>query len=153
MPLKPTEQTDRVPMMGSNYQMRLYTGADDPNRMLYMVVMQEFPRATGNLEPTVRLEKFMEGFKEGFAKSIGDAGLKVEIVPDRDLDLKSHMGRQYKLSVSESRGLVRAFDGPSRMYILLVLGGDESNTNVKRFFDSFELVSAPAPVPQPSTSN
>ena len=140
-------------LLGNNYQMRLYTGADDPNRMLYMVVMQEFPRVTGNLEPAVRLEKFMEGFKEGFAKAIGDAGLKVEIVSDRDLDLKSRMGRQYKLSVSESRGLVRAFDGPSRMYVLLVLGGDETNTNVKRFFDSFELVSAPAPVPQPAASN
>ena len=153
LPVKPTEETDRVPMMGNTYLMRLYTVADDANGMLYMVAMQEFPSVAEMLEPSVRLEKFMNGFKDGFAKSMGPTGVSLELKPERDIDLKSHLGRQYTLSVAESRGLVRAFDGRRRMYVLLVLGADEKNESAKRFFDSFEITAAPAPVPKPIASN
>jgi hypothetical protein len=148
MPVKPEEQTDRIPLMGNTYQMRLYTSVDEANRMVYMVAMQEFPSAIGALEPAKRLEQFMTGFNEGFAKSMGE-NRKVEIVPERDLNLKGHLGRQYKVSVGESRGLIRAFDASARMYLLLVMGGDEPNASVGRFFDSFEITPAPAPVPMP----
>jgi hypothetical protein len=149
MPVKPEEQTDRVPMMGNTYQMRLYTGVDESNGLVYMVGMQEFPTVAGVLEPTRRLERFMAGFKDGLAKSIGAAGVKLELTPERDLDLKGHLGRQYTLSVAESRGLVRAFDATSRMYVLFVMGADERNSSVGRFFNSFEITPAPAPVPKP----
>src|SRR6267142_2567927 len=56
MPAKPEEQTDRIPLMGSTYQMRLYTSVDEANRLVYMVAMQEFPSAIGDLEPTKRME-------------------------------------------------------------------------------------------------
>jgi len=153
MPVKPEEQTDRVPMMGNTYQMRLYTGVDEASGLLYMVVMQEFPSVAGVLEPSKRLERFMTGFKEGLAKSMGTAGVKLELMPERDLDLKGHLGRQYTLSFAESRGLVRVFDAGPRMYVLLVMGGDERNSSVGRFFDSFEITPAPAPVPKPIASD
>jgi len=149
MPVKPQEQTDRVPMMGNTYQMRLYTGVDEASGLVYMVAMQEFPSLAGVLEPSKRLERFMSGFQEGFAKSLGAVGVKPELTSDRDLDLKGHLGCQYTLSLGESRGLVRAFDGSLRMYVLLVLGGDERSSSVARFFDSFEITPAPAPVPKP----
>ena len=152
MPVKPEEQTDRVPLMGNTYQMRLYTGVDQASGLIYMVAMQEFPGVAGVLEPSKRLEQFMKGFKEGISKSVGTAGVKLEITPERDLDLKGHLGRQYALSLAESRGLIRAFDASSRMYVLLVMGGDERNLSVRRFFDSFEITPAPAPVPQPIAS-
>lgn len=149
MPLKPEEQTDQVPFMGNTYQMRLYTSVDDRNGLVYMVGMQEFPSVAGVLEPTKRLEQFMSGFKDGLAKSMGTAGVKLELIPERDLDLKGRLGRQYTLSLAESRGLVRAFDATSRMYILFVMGADERNSSVGRFFESFEIMPAPAPVPKP----
>jgi len=150
MPVKPEEQTDRVPMMGNTYQMRLYMGVDEASGLLYMVVMQEFANVAGVLEPSKRLEQFMRGFKEGLTKSLGAVpGGKLELMPERDLDLKGHLGRQYTLSFAESRGLVRAFDASPRMYVLLVLGADERNSSVGRFFDSFEITPAPAPVPKP----
>lgn len=150
MPVKPEEQTDRVPVMGNTYQMRLYTGVD-ASGMVYMVAMQEFPSIAMALAPSKRLEQFMAGFKEGLAKSLITSGGKLELMPERDLDLKGHFGRQYTLSFAESRGLVRAFDGSPRMYVLLVMGADEKNSSVGRFFDSFEIKAAPAPVPQPVT--
>ena len=152
MPVKPEEQTDRVPVMGNTYQMRIYTGVD-ASGMVYMVAMQEFPSIAMALAPSKRLEQFMAGFKEGLAKSLITSGGKLELMPERDLDLKGHFGRQYTLSFAESRGLVRAFDGSPRMYVLLVMGADEKNSSVGRFFDSFEITPAPAPIPKPIASN
>jgi hypothetical protein len=149
-PVKPDEETDRVALMGSAYKSRLYT-AVGTDRTLYMVVMQEFPSGSAVLTPAVRLEQFMDGFKEGLQKSIGSTDTKIELVPDRDLDLKGRAGRQFKLSFGEARGLVRAFDAMPRMYVLLVMGADEKDESVVRFFNSFEIRPAPAPVPQPLT--
>lgn len=151
LPAKPEVDTDRVNLMGNAYRMRLYTALDEADGMLYMVVMQEFPSISGTLTPAARLEQFMKGFKEGIQKSIATADTKIDVQPDRDLSLKGHAGRQYKLSFGETRGLVRAFDASPRMYVLMVMGADEKNSKVMRFFDSFEIKPAPAPVPLPVT--
>jgi len=63
--------------------------------------------------------------------------------------IKGHLGREYTLTVAESRGLVRAFDATSRMYVLLVMGGNEGDSRRARFFDSFEITPAPNPVAKP----
>ena len=99
LPVKPEEQTDRSTYETNTYKMRLYTSSGEASGLLYMVVMQEFPELSGILEPAVRFDKFMEGFKEGFAQSLGEsAKLKVDLQPDRDLSLKgTRMGRQYLL--------------------------------------------------------
>ncbi|MBC8028837.1 MAG: hypothetical protein H7Z16_01890 [Pyrinomonadaceae bacterium] len=149
MPLKPDEETDRVPQAGSTYQMRLYTAFDKPSGMLYMVAMQEFSSAVGAMAPSTRLEEFMKGFKEGLGESMGAAGAKLELTPERDLDLKGRFGRQYTLTVATARGMVRAFDAVNRMYVLVAIGGREGGPNIGRFFDSFEITPAPAPVPRP----
>ncbi|MFN2493786.1 MAG: hypothetical protein ABR501_12985 [Pyrinomonadaceae bacterium] len=150
MPVKPGEETDRVPMMGNTYLMRLYTGVEESNGLLYMVIMQEFPAFTGGLQPSVRLERFMDGFKQGLTRSLGNTPeAKVELSLERELFLKDRSGRQYTLAVGETRGVVRAFDASKRMYVLLVMGADEKNSNVSRFFNSFEIKAAPDPVPQP----
>jgi hypothetical protein len=131
--------------------MRLYTSNDEASGLLYMVVMQEFPDLSGVLTPGVRFDKFMEGFKQGFVKSLAESsGMKVDVQAGRDLSMKGAViGRQYILSLGESRGLVRAFDANPRNYVLMVLGGDETKAEVKRFFDSFEIKAAPPPIPQP----
>ena len=154
LPVKPDEQTDRSAFEANTYKMRLYTSNDEATGLLYMVVMQELPKLSGGLTPGARLDKFMEGFKEGFAKSLAEAsGKKVNLQPDRDLSLKgAAIGRQYIISFGETRGLVRAFDANPRNYVLMVLGGDEKSAEVRRFFDSFEIKAAPPPVPQPLTT-
>ena len=144
LPAKPEADTDHVTLMGNSYQMRLYTAVDDADGLLYMVVMQEFPSIASVLTPAARLEQFMEGFKEGLNKSFGNANTKVDVQPDRDVDMKGHLGRQFKLSFAETRGLVRAFDASPRVYVLLIMGADEKNANVVRFFESFEIRPAPA---------
>jgi hypothetical protein len=150
IPVKPEVETQRVPMMGNTYQLRLYTLTDQTNGLLYMVIMQEFPSLTGMLGPTARLEKFMDGFKKGLGESLATAvGGKFGMVVDRDLSWGSNPGRQYNLTVGETRGLVRAFDGGRRVYLLPVLGADEKKSEVVRFFDSFEIKAAPDPIPQP----
>ena len=154
LPVKPEEQTERSTFETSTYKMRLYTSQDEATGLLYMVVMQEFPELSGVLTPAVRVDKFMEGFKEGFVKSLAQSsGTKVDLQVDRDLTLKGAViGRQYIISMGESRGLLRTFDANPRNYILMVLGGDEKRAEVKRFFDSFEIKAAPPPVPQPLTT-
>ncbi len=153
LPVKPEEQTDRSTIQANTYKMRLYTSQDEATGLLYMVLMQEFPELSGLLTPAVRLDKFMEGFKEGFVKSLAEStGTKVELQADRDLTLKgAAIGRQYIVSMGESRGLLRAFDANPRNYILIVFGGDEKSAEVRRFFDSFEIKAAPPPIPQPLT--
>ena len=150
MPVKPEEQQERVPIMGNTYKMHLHTGVDGRTGLLYMAIMQEFPALSGVLTPAVRLDKFMEGFSKGLGNALGNTPeTKPEIKPDRDLDLKGQIGRQYTLSVGESRGLIRTFDGGRRVYVLLVLGADEKNSSLNRFFESFEIKAAPDPVPIP----
>jgi hypothetical protein len=155
LPVKPEEQTDRTTFESNTYKMRLYTSNDQASGLLYMVVMQEFPDLSGVLTPAVRFDKFMDGFKQGFAKSLAEsAGMKVDVQPDRDINLKgATIGRQYILSMGETRGLLRAFDANPRTYVLMVLGGDEKKAEVNRFFDSFILKTAPPPIPQPLTTN
>jgi len=154
LPVKPEEQTDRNTFDSNTYKMRLYTSNDEATGLLYMVVMQEFPELSGVLTPAVRLDKFMTGFKDGFAKSLAESsGMKVDLQADRDLTLKgAAIGRQYILSVGESRGLLRTFDANPRNYVLMVVGGDEKRAEVRRFFDSFEIKAAPPPIPQPLTT-
>jgi hypothetical protein len=153
LPVKPEEQTDRNTFETNTYKMRLYTSNDEATGLLYMVVMQEFPELSGVLTPTVRLDKFMVGFKDGFAKSLAESsGAKVDVQADRDLTLKgAAIGRQYILSIGETRGLMRTFDANPRNYVLIVIGGDEKSAEVRRFFDSFEIKAAPPPIPQPLT--
>jgi len=152
LPVKPEIETQRVPVMGNTYLLRLYTSSDERTGLLYMVVMQEYPSVTGVLTPAARLEKFMDGFKKGLGESLAAAsGGKFDLVPDRDLSLGNYRGRQYKLSVAETRGLVRAYDAGRRVYLLMVMGAEEKNSAAVRFFDSFEIKPAPDPVPQPVT--
>jgi hypothetical protein len=137
-------------VMGNTYLLRLYTGNDDSTGLLYMVVMQEYAGVTGVLTPTARLESFMNGFKKGLGESLATAvGGKFDLVLARDLTLAGKPGRQYTLTVGESRGLVRAFDAGRRVYLLMILGADEKNSAAVTFFDSFEIKPAPDPVPQP----
>jgi hypothetical protein len=150
VPVKPEVESQRVPIMGNTYQFRLYTMTDDKSGLLYMVIMQEYPSITGVLTPTARLEKFMDGFKKGLGESLAAAvGGKFDLVADRDLKIGTNIGRQYKITVGETRGLVRGFDGGRRVYLLLVLGAEEKSEAVTNFFDSFEIKPAPDPVPQP----
>lgn len=150
LPVKPEVETQRVPLLGNTYRMRLYTSTDEATGLLYMVVMQEYPSLTGVLTPAARLEKFMEGFKKGLGESLAKAvGGRFDLVLDRELSLGGKPGRQDKLTVAETRGLVRAYDAGRRVYLLMVLGADEKNSDVVRFFDSLELKAAPDPVPQP----
>src|SRR6185503_2899784 len=152
LPVKPEEQTDRSTFQSSTYKNRLYTCNDEASGMLYMVVMQEFPEFS-SLTPAARLDNFMDGFKQGFVKSLAEtSGMKVDVQVDRDINLKgAAIGRQYIVSVGEMRGLLRAFDANPRTYVLMVVGGDEKKAEVSRFFDSFVIKAAPPPVPQPLT--
>ena len=150
MPVKPQVETQRVPVMGNTYLLRLYTGNDDATGLLYMVVMQEYASVTGVLTPAARLERFMDGFKKGLGESLATAvGGKFDLVLSRELTLAGKPGRQYSLTVGESRGLVRAFDAGRRVYLLMILGAEEKHSAAVTFFDSFEIKPAPDPVPQP----
>ncbi|HEY6230439.1 MAG TPA: hypothetical protein VIW64_04190, partial [Pyrinomonadaceae bacterium] len=103
VPVKPEVESQRVPVMGNTYQLRLYTMTDDKTGLLYMVIMQEYPSITGVLNPTARLEKFMDGFKKGLGESLAAAvGGKFDLVPDRDLKVGTSIGRQYKITVGET---------------------------------------------------
>ena len=150
VPVKPDEQLQRIPMMGNTYKMHLFTSVHEASGVLYMAIMQEFPALSAVLTPAARLDKFMEGFKQGLIKSLSNTpGTQPDIQPDRDLELKGHIGRQYTLSFGESRGLVRTFDAGRRVYVLLVLGADEKNSSVGKFLSSFEITTAPDPVAIP----
>src|SRR6185436_17481993 len=69
LPMKPEIESQRVPVMGNSYQLRLYTASEKTTGLVYMVVMQEFPSVSGAPTPAVRLEKFMNGFKQGLGES------------------------------------------------------------------------------------
>ena len=153
LPINPEISSDRVPIMGNVYQMRLYTATDRQTGLLCMVVMQEFPSVTGALTPAKRLDAFVNGFKSGLGESLSSAvGGKFEMTLDRELNLGRNIGRQYFLSIGESRGLVRAYDGGRRAYVLLILGAQEKDPAATQFLGSFEIRPAPDPVPQPVDS-
>jgi len=86
------------------------------------------------------------------AKSLGTEAAPLEMKADGDLNLQGNFGRQYALSFGSSRGLVRAYDTKNRIYVLVAVGGGAGNERTKRFFDSFAITPAPAPVPRPITN-
>lgn len=152
LPVKPDEETDQRTWAGKVYKMRRYTSVDEATGLTYTVAMQEFPPVNERLDSAARLEQFMKGVKEGLNEAIaGLSDAKLNLQRDRDLDLKGHSGLQYRLSLGEIRGLVRAFDASPRMYALMVVGADEKNSHVLRFLDSFEIKPAPAPGAEPVT--
>lgn len=151
MPVKPEEQSDRIPFERNTYLMRMYTAPDRHNGMLFMVLMQEISSAGAALETRQRFETFMNGFKEGMAKTLGTEAAPLEMKAEGDLNLKGSFGRQYALSFGNSRGLVRGYDAKNRIYVLVVVGGSAGNESTRRFFDSFAIMPAPVPVPMPIT--
>lgn len=160
MPGKPEAENTTYPINGEHYRSHMYTFADPATRQYYLVVMQEFPKIVEALRPADRMEHFMSGFVSGFKQSLAASmgGMPtVDMKLERELNLKGRGGRQYSLAINETKGLLRAYDGASRMYMLLILGGEKSAA-VNRFLDSFEFQAAPAPVPQqvetkPAVSN
>jgi hypothetical protein len=148
LPLKPQEETSKVPVLGSEYLMKMYTAVDDPNHAMYLAVMQEFPSVAGDRTPPERLEHFMTGFRSGFVKELQATCPEVDLHQDRALTLKDRIGRQYSLSCKQFPGLLRVFETESRMYVLLVMGLDEKDARVTRFLESFEILPAPPLVPQ-----
>ncbi|HEY8185323.1 MAG TPA: hypothetical protein VIF64_04615 [Pyrinomonadaceae bacterium] len=153
LPLEPKAESSNVPILGDDYLMKMYTAVDDPNRMLYMAVMQEFPAVVASLKPAQRLDQFMNGFRNGFVKALTTSCPDVDLKLDTELTIKGRMGRQYSLDCKGVHGLIRVIENERRMYVLLVMGGDERNAGVGHFFDSFEILPAPVPVPKPVASN
>ena len=161
MPGKPEAENSTYPINGEHYRSHMYTFADPATRQFYLVVMQEFPKVVEALKPAERMEHFMTGFVSGFKESLAASmggTPTVDMKLERELNLKGHGGREYSVAINQSKGLLRAYDGVSRMYMLLTLGGDEKNAAVNRFLSSFEIQAAPAPVPQqvetkPAASN
>ena len=151
LPLKPEEQSDRIPFEGKAYLMRMYTAPDKVNGTLYMVIMQEFASVGAALDTSERFENFIIGFKEGMAKTLGTSAAPMEMKADADLNLKGNFGRQYLLSFGSTRGLVRGYTTKDRIYVLVAIGGNAGNESTKRFFDSFDITPAPAPMPMPIT--
>jgi hypothetical protein len=148
LPSKPEEQTTKVPILGSDYLMKMYTEVDESNRVMYLVVMQEFPRSVGMLTPSERLDNFMDGFKSGFVKELTTTCPDVELHQDGELTLKNRTGRQYSLNCKSVPGLIRVYETEARIYVLLAMGRNEKDDGVAQFLQSFEILPAPAPVPQ-----
>lgn len=149
LPSKPQEEPGRAPILGEEYASKMYTVQDATNRIMFLTVMQEFPAAVATLKPVERLDEFMNGFRESFIKEITATCPNVDVRLDRELKLNDRLGRQYSLNCREIPGLIRVFETERRIYVLVVMGGDEKHDGVSRFLQSFEILPAPAPVPLP----
>ena len=125
LPGTPDVQKQQTPILGNNYEMRMYTSIEAKSGLVFIVVMQELPTVTAVLTPDKKLDSFMGGFQEGFSKSLPN--MKVEMKLERDLALKGNYGRQYGVSVAETRGLARVYDGGHRVYLLMAMGGSETH--------------------------
>lgn len=145
MPAKPEVATEQSPIGANKYQTSTYTKADPNTGNVYLLVTQDLPNVTQTLTAARRMDEFVTGFKQGF----GDGKTKVEMIYDRDLDLDGRYGRQYAFSYGARSGIVRAYDGGNRIYVLLAVGGDERNSGVARFLNSFKFT---APLPAAAAS-
>jgi hypothetical protein len=150
-PVRPNEEAGRSPVNGDDYLMKTYTATDESSRLMYMAVLQEFPEAVASLKPAERLDQFIIGFKQGFIKELEATCPEVQLPLERELTLKDRAGRQYGLSCRGIRGLIRVYDNQRRLYVLMVMGGDETNADVAKFLQSFAILPAPVPVPLPKT--
>jgi len=152
LPSKPREEAGKTPILGNNYLMKLYAVVSEPNHVLYMAVMQEFPAAAvATIKPAERLDQFMSGFREGFLKDLTAPCPNVDLHLERELTLKDRPGREYSISCKNLYGLIRVFDNETRLYVLLAAAHDEREAGPTKFLQSFELLPAPLPVALPKS--
>jgi hypothetical protein len=57
----------------------------------------------------------------------------------RDLSSNGNLARQYRLTLGGQPGVVRFLGTEEQFYVLVVVGADESDNDVSRFFSSFQL--------------
>jgi len=144
MPTKPALEKDQSPIAGNKYETNTYSASETKSGNIYLVITQETPTITQALSTAKRMDEFVAGFKEGF----GNDKRKAELNFDRELALDGRYGRQYTFAYAETRGILRAYDSGRRVYVLLALGGDEQNSGIARFLDSFRFTtSLPSPSP------
>ena len=146
MPTKPVLETDQAAIAGNKYATNTYSASEAGSGNIYLVITQETPTITQALSTAKRMDHFVVGFREGF----GEGKVKAEVNYDRELALDGRYGRQYKFAYAETRGILRAYDGGKRMYVLLALGGDEQNAGIARFLESFKFTAPPPPANSPA---
>lgn len=144
MPPEPVAATEEVPMLGNKYRMSSHTTLT-ADGLVYVMALQDLPTLVTALPPRERLDRFMDGVREGFAGKAGPDAVALTLVSEHDL--KGHAGRTYAFTFAETRGMLRAYDGGRRVYLLMVFGAKEGDANAARFLNSFDLKAEAAPPP------
>lgn len=135
MPRQPTresvEQANMPGLTGTAY-------SASGGRIYYTV------KSIGNVgrggTPRGRLANFITKFKESFLQAAG-AGAQMNY--SRDVNLGGFVGQHYRLITPNMRGLARFYATERRIYVLEVSGGDENDTPVAWFLDSFSITEPP----------
>lgn len=92
-----------------------------------------FYKSATNVPLLSSFDSFIKGLEHSFRTSAGPDSLKL----DRAVTVEEAEGRQYHLLLGKLAGVARMLNSRTEYYVLIAIGGDETDPDVARFFSSF----------------
>ncbi len=132
MPTRAVEAFRWIPTAQGSIPVRVYYSLDGGKRFVLAAFFRTNPDSVPALSSYERfLTTIEQSFKGGeIAKSL---------TFDRDVSLHGVTGKQYRVKLAEYPGVARFLATEEAFYALMVIGAEESDSDVARFLSSFEL--------------
>src|SRR5437870_2091100 len=92
-----------------------------------------FYKSASNVPLLSSFETFVKGIDYSFKASAGPESFKF----DRDVSAEEAQGKQYHLLLGKYAGVARLLNSSNEYYLLIVIGGDETDPDAARFLGSF----------------
>ncbi len=136
MPTQALAVSRVIPLHDNSVPGRVYYSLHNKRR--YLIV--SFARTTP--EQMISLSNFGEFVRAMEQSFVTKDGENRSLTFDQDLSDKSGIVKRYHLQIGEYKGVARFMGNDKNFYAQMVIGADESDPDVRRFFSSFQTVPA-----------
>lgn len=122
--MRPESSSEQRPPIGANFDRGRIYGAYGQG-IVYVII--SFDKGRGE-----KLSDFIKNFQKYYRPKV-----EMSLVQDRNQD--EIQASEYRMQLSGVEGLTHFYLTKKHVYIVQVVGGDERNSNVRRFLTSFNL--------------
>lgn len=100
--------------------------------------IMSFNKSSKSTVPMLRdFKLFVEGFQRALVN--GDDHRNNSIIAEKNATSSDQVPQQFQLRMDDYKGLLRLYDGKYHCYVVMIVGGVESDPLVSRFLSSFKL--------------
>lgn len=133
MPDKAREATRRIPLNEKDWILeRVYYSIAGGKRYMVLSFLKTSPDKVLALS---NFDSFLSSIEQAFKYSQKETPKSLTF--DREVSVENYTARQYHMKVGDYPGVVRFMETARAYYGLMVIGAEESDTDVLRFLSSF----------------